>query len=194
LVRAAPVVRIPFGDYSNASRLLDTGAEAIIAPMINTPDDAIAFAKAMKYPPLGARSWGPHRALPLSGLNDKDYFTSANDLTLAFAMIETRAALRNIVAILDTPGIDGVFVGPSDLSITLTDGALMDPMHPEVDKALDMVAEVAKARGKIAAAHCVTAERAVNLAGRGFHFLGVTSDVAILSLGATATTRILKAS
>jgi 4-hydroxy-2-oxoheptanedioate aldolase len=137
------------------------------------------------------RSWGPHRALAFAGLSEKDYLHTANDLTLALAMIETREAFRNVIAILETDGIDGVFVGPSDLSITLTNGTVQNPMHPEVDEALNVIADVAKKRGKIAGAHCFTAERAVALSRRGFSFLGVASDLGILSLGATATMKTL---
>lgn len=190
-VGVAPVVRIPVGDYANASRLLDAGAEAIIAPMINTPEDAAQFVAAMKYPPLGARSWGPHRAIPLSGLGELDYLHAANESTLAFAMIETRAAFRNIIAILETPGIDGVFVGPSDLSLAFTNGVVMNPLHPEVDTALNVVADVAKKVGKIAGAHCSTPERALDLSQRGFNFLGVSNDLALLGIGSATIMKTL---
>src|ERR1700733_1004008 len=91
---AAPVVRVPLSDFATASRALDFGAEGIISPMINTPADARAFVAATKYPPLGERSWGPHRATMLAGLADqKVYLKDGNDLTFTLAMIETRAAL-----------------------------------------------------------------------------------------------------
>src|ERR1700692_2467495 len=125
----APVVRVPLGDFATASRALDFGAEAIISPMINTPADARAFVAATKYPPQGERSWGPHRATMLAGLADqKVYLTEGNALTFTFAMIETRAALDNVAAIAGTPGIDGLFLGPSDLSIALSQGATIDPL------------------------------------------------------------------
>jgi 4-hydroxy-2-oxoheptanedioate aldolase len=190
-VGSAPVVRIPVGDNASASRLLDAGAEAVIAPMINAPEDASSFVSFMKYPPVGARSWGPHRAIPLSGLNDREYLGSANELTLAFAMIETRAAFRNIVSIVETPGIDGVFVGPSDLSLTLSNGAVQNPALPEVNAALDVIADVAHKNGKIAGVHCATAERAVELSRRGYRFLGVANDLALLSTGSAAALKVL---
>ena len=103
------------------SRALDFGAEGIIAPMINTAADARAFAAAAKYPPVGERSWGPHRATTLAGLADQSvYLREANDHVITLAMIETRTALGNLDAIVDTPGIDGLFLGPSDLSIALS--------------------------------------------------------------------------
>ena len=91
--------------------------------MINTPADARAFAAAAKYPPIGERSWGPHRATTLAGLPDQSvYLREANDHVVTLAMIETRTALDNLDAIVDTPGIDGLFLGPSDLSIALSGG------------------------------------------------------------------------
>src|SRR5215470_7107963 len=135
---AAPLVRVPFGDFALVSRVLDFGAEGIIAPMINTPADARAFAAAAKFPPLGERSWGPHRATMLAGIADqRDYLRAANELILTLAMIETRTALENLATIAETPGIDGLFLGPSDLSIALSQGATLDPMSEIVDRELE---------------------------------------------------------
>src|SRR3984957_6658584 len=120
---AAPVVRVPVADFALVSRALDFGAQGIIAPMINPAADARAFAAAAKYPPIGERSWGPHRVTSLAGLTDQSvYLREANDNVITLAMIETGTALGNLEAIVDTPGIDGLFLGPSDLSIALSDG------------------------------------------------------------------------
>src|SRR5580692_9417044 len=137
----APVVRVPLGDFATASRALDFGAEAIISPMINTPADARAFVAATKYPPLGERSWGPHRATMLGEMADqKVYLKDGNEITFTLAMIETRTALDNVVAIAQTPGIDGLFLGPADLSIALSNGATVDPMSGDVDRELERIA------------------------------------------------------
>jgi 4-hydroxy-2-oxoheptanedioate aldolase len=190
---AAPVVRVPLGDFATASRALDFGAEAIISPMINTPADARAFVAATKYPPLGERSWGPHRATMLAGLADqKVYLTQGNALTFTFAMIETRAALDNVAAIAATPGIDGLFLGPADLSIALSQGASVDPMSGDVDRELERIIEAARKAGKIMGAYCHTAERAVALAKRGVRFLAVGSDLGFLRAGAAAALKALK--
>jgi 4-hydroxy-2-oxoheptanedioate aldolase len=193
LTGAAPVVRIPLGDFSVASRVLDFGAEAVIAPMINTPADARALVMATKYPPIGERSWGPHRATTLGGIDDqKVYLRDANDLTIVFAMIETRTALTNLDAIVAEPGIDGVFVGPSDLSIALSNGAVLDPVSAEVEREVDTILAAAKKANKIAGAYCATAERALELKRRGFRFLAIGSDVGFLRVGTTAVTKALK--
>src|SRR6202050_4379819 len=135
---AAPIVRVPLNDFALVSRALDFGGEGIIAPMINTPADAKAFAAAAKFPPLGERSWGPHRAMALGGVADMATFLrEANDHVITLAMIEPRTALQNVEALINTPGIDGFFLGPSDLSIALSNGKTLDPGAKEVDAALD---------------------------------------------------------
>jgi 4-hydroxy-2-oxoheptanedioate aldolase len=190
---AAPVVRIPLGDFATASRALDFGAEGIISPMINSAADARAFVAATKYPPLGERSWGPHRATMLAELADqKVYLNEGNEVTFTLAMIETRAALDNVAAIAATPGIDGLFLGPSDLSIALSQGATIDPLSGDVDRELERIADAARKAGKILGAYCHSADRAVALARRGVRFLAVGSDLGFLRAGTAAVLKVLK--
>jgi 4-hydroxy-2-oxoheptanedioate aldolase len=191
---AAPLVRVPWGDFALVSRVLDFGAEGIIAPMINTPADARAFAAAAKFPPIGERSWGPHRATTLAGLSDQSiYLREANDHVVTLAMIETRTALQNFDAIMETPGIDGFFLGPSDLSIALSEGKTIDPLSKEVDRELDRMITGAQRAKKIPGAYCHSAERAVALAKRGVRFAAVSSDLAMLRAGAAAAMKVLRA-
>jgi 4-hydroxy-2-oxoheptanedioate aldolase len=178
------IARIPLGDFSTASRVVDAGAAAVIAPMINSRSEARQFADFMKFPPLGQRSWGPRGVLPLSGYDTADYLRNANAFTLAIAMVETRPALAALDDILATPGIDGVFVGPSDLSIALSDGALVDAQSAAVDEALTKIVAAAKAHGKFAGAFCHTGERANELARRGFTLCSVSTDQLLLRLAA----------
>jgi 4-hydroxy-2-oxoheptanedioate aldolase len=190
---AAPIVRVPVGDFATVSRVLDFGAEGIIAPMINTPADARALVASAKYPPIGERSWGPHRATTLAGLPDQTvYLREANDHVVTLAMIETRTALQNLDAIVDTPGVDGLFLGPSDLSIALSDGKNLDPLSKEVDRELDRIIAAAHRTNKIPGAYCHSAERAAALAKRGMRFLAVMSDLAFLRAGAAAALKVLK--
>lgn len=189
---AAPLARVPLGDFAVVSRVLDFGAEGVIAPMINNADDARQFAAAAKYPPLGERSSGPLRALMLNDMELTDYVAKANDAIITLAMIETRQALRNLDAILATPGIDAVFIGPSDLSLALTDGKTLDPHSKEVDEAVDTIGAAAKHAGKIAGAYTANAERANELAARGFRFLAVASDTAFLRAGIGSSWKALK--
>jgi 4-hydroxy-2-oxoheptanedioate aldolase len=190
---AAPLVRVPVGDFALVSRALDFGAEGIIAPMINTAADARAFAAAAKYPPVGERSWGPHRVTSLAGLADQSvYLREANDNVITLAMIETRTALANMDAIIDTAGIDGLFLGPSDLSIALSDGQSLDPLSKDVERELDRIVAACERAGKVPGAFCHTAERAAALKKRGMRFLAVMSDIAMLRAGAAAAVTLLK--
>jgi 4-hydroxy-2-oxoheptanedioate aldolase len=184
---AAALVRVPVGEFATVSRALDFGAEGVIAPMINTPADARAYVACAKFPPVGERSWGPHRATTLANMPDqKVYLREANELTVTFAMIETQTALNNVEAIAATPGIDALFLGPADLSIALSNGGNVDPLSSEVDRELERIIAAAGKAGKIMGAYCHSAERAVALAKRGIRFLAVGSDMAFLRAGAAA--------
>ena len=190
---SAPVVRVPLGAFATASRALDFGAEGIIAPMINTVADAKAFVGAAKFPPLGERSWGPTRAMTLANISDpKQYLNEANAATVTLAMIETKTAMANLDAIAAVPGIDVLFVGPSDLSIGLTDGKELDPHSGTVEAALDKIVAACRKAGKIAGLYCANAERAVACAKRGVRFLAVGSDLGFLRAGTAAQFKMLK--
>lgn len=190
---AAAVVRTPVADFSAASRALDNGADAVIAPMINTAADARALVAATKFPPTGERSWGPQRAMTLAGLSDiKAYLREANNLTLTFAMIETPTALENVEAIAATAGIDALFVGPWDLSIALFRGTDVNPNAPIVAQALDRVLAAAAKAGKFAGIYCSNAEEALAAAARGFRFVIAGNDHGFLRSGASASLLGLK--
>jgi 4-hydroxy-2-oxoheptanedioate aldolase len=178
------MVRVPVGEFATASRFLDAGVSGVIAPMINTIEDARRFASFMKFPPNGERSWGPHGALALSGLSPSDYFQTANGLSVSFAMVETREALAIIDDILAVPGIDGIFIGPSDLSIALSQGRDMNPASAEVEKALDFALSRVRAANKVVGIYAATGARAAELVRKGFHLISIASDAALLRAGA----------
>jgi 4-hydroxy-2-oxoheptanedioate aldolase len=195
VVRAIPLIaaagkpalaRIPVGEFQTASKILDAGASGIVAPMINTVEDARRFAGFMKFPPVGERSWGPLGAMTLSGLAPADYLSRANGFSVSFAMIETREALANLDDILAVPGLDGIFMGPSDLSITLSRGSTLDVHGAEVEKALDHALARARAAGKLAGAYSATGERAAEFVKRGFSYIALGSDTTALRAGAQA--------
>jgi 4-hydroxy-2-oxoheptanedioate aldolase len=179
-------VRPPVGDFAFASRALDAGAVGIVAPMINTIEDAKELAASCKYPPQGERSWGPYRATGLFGREMNDYLHSANEMTLAIAMVETREALDILDDILSVPGIDGVFVGPSDLSIALSKGGHVNQFAADVDDALTHVATRARAHGKIASCFSMTGKRAAEMLARGFHMSSIATDQVLLKTAAKA--------
>jgi 4-hydroxy-2-oxoheptanedioate aldolase len=190
---SSPIVRVPLNDFGFVSRALDFGAEAIIAPMINSAADARLFASVAKYPPLGERSWGPQCAMSLQGLSvASEYLRDANTGTLTLAMIETPQALANVDAIAATPGIDALFIGPYDLSTSLSAGKAQDIDAPEVDQAIDRICAAATKAGKIPGIYCRDASRALAMSKRGFKFVTVGSDQGLLREGAAAQIKALK--
>src|SRR3990172_7455434 len=125
-----PFVRVPWNDPSVIMKYLDAGAYGVIVPMIQTRADAEAAVAACRYPPEGMRSAGPFRASLYAG---PDYLAEANREVACVVMIETPQALDNLDAIASVPGVDALYIGPSDLSQALGLGARYDannPKHP----------------------------------------------------------------
>ena len=184
------LVRLPVDAGGLASRVLDFGAVGVICPMVNTAADARRLVSYVKFPPLGGRSWGPRRAIPLSGLSGPEYLLRANELTLAIAMIETQQALDNLDAILATPGIDGVFVGPSDLAVSLSEGISLQ--SAKVSPALDIVAARAKAAGKFAGVFAINPAYASDCSGRGYSFIALMQDAMFMQQAADAAVEAVR--
>ncbi len=180
------IVRIPVGQFAVASRVLDLGAAGVIAPMINSKADAAAFASFMKYPPIGERSWGPTIASGLTGTEGNEYLKAGNANSVAIAMVETREALAALDDILATPGIDAIFVGPSDLSIALSHGANVDPGRKDVADALDHVLARCHAHGKAACCFAPSPLISRDLAKKGYDLMAIGTDFGQLRSGARA--------
>ncbi len=178
------IVRVPVGEFALASQLLDAGASGILAPMINNGADARRLVDFVKYPPLGQRSWGPRTALPLSGLDAAAYHKTANAMTQAIAMIETRAAVEALDDILAVEGVDGVFVGPSDLSIALSGGVSVEPRGAALMTEARRVAERAKAHEKYAAMFCFDGADAHAMLALGYRLCTIASDHALMRTAA----------
>ena len=142
-----PLARATWNDPAQIMRLLDAGAYGIICPMINSRAEAEAFVGACRYPPLGFRSLGPTRARVYAGA---DYAEHANDTIIALAMVETQKALDNLEAILTTPGLDGVFVGPNDLRLSLTGKTGEDLNDPILLDGLERIVNVTQENGRVA--------------------------------------------
>lgn len=181
-----PIVRVPVGRFDMASRALDFGAEAVIAPMINTVEDARRFAAAMKYPPTGERSWGPTFAMPRAGASSQqEWLETANARTLSFAMVETRAALAILDTILGVDGIDGVLVGPSDFSIAWSEGRTVDPGLEDMMSAIEAIAEKTRAAGKHAAIYVVDPTLVGRFHAVGYRLFALGSEAGYMAHGAT---------
>ncbi len=174
------VARVPTRDHPLASRLLDAGAGAVIMPMVNSAADARALVEATKFPPLGMRSWGPHTAVTFSRLDRTAYLHQANEFTLAFAMIETEEAVTHLDAILTTPGIDGIFIGPSALSVSLTRGRHVEATQPPLVAMLEKVLVLVLRHGKFAGIFAGNADQAREYAARGFKLVAMGTDLGFL--------------
>jgi 4-hydroxy-2-oxoheptanedioate aldolase len=137
--KAVPMVRVPDNDPWVIQKLLDMGAYGVICPMIDTREQCEAFVRAMRYPPQGERSFGPARGLLYGG---EDYAKRANETLLSWAMIETETALANCEAIAAVEGLSGLYIGPSDLSLTL-EGAVATPLSPRIVKEVKRIITIA---------------------------------------------------
>jgi 4-hydroxy-2-oxoheptanedioate aldolase len=181
-----PMARVPWNDPASIMRVLDCGAYGIICPMINTKAEAEAFVSAGRYPPLGARSAGPFRASQYAGA---DYIQHANDEILLIAMIETREAVKNLPDILSVKGLDGVYVGPSDLSLSLGKPPTLDPSDPEVLGAMKTIVETTRKKGLIAGVHTDGPKTAAKRYAEGYQFCTLINDVRLLAVAAQSAVR-----
>jgi 4-hydroxy-2-oxoheptanedioate aldolase len=176
-----PLARVPWNDPAIIMRLLDAGVYGIICPMINSRAEAQAFVGACRYPPAGYRSYGPIRALTYAG---EDYASHANETVITLAMIETAQALKNLDDILSTPGLDGLYIGPADLSMGLGLADLANFQNPELLRALDTILNAAARHNVIPGIHANTPENAILLSERGFRFVTPANDTVLLRAAA----------
>lgn len=183
------LVRPPLEDFAMVSRALDVGAAGIVCPMINTKQDAEKLVAAAKFPPIGGRSWGAYLGQSMLGLEKGEYLAQANGLNASFAMIETEQALGNIDEICSVAGIDGVFVGPNDLCISLTKGQAADVNHPSVQAALPKILAAAKSAGKFAGIYTGSVEQVKQYGNMGFSLMPAITDVSFLAQGVENTAR-----
>jgi 4-hydroxy-2-oxoheptanedioate aldolase len=180
------MARVPWLEPGIIMKALDAGAYGIICPMVNSAEEAARFVSYMRYPPLGQRSFGPTRVSFAAGAN---YAGEANDNMLAFAMIETAEGMANLDAIAATKGLDGIYVGPADLTLSLTQGRLapgFDREEPEIIAALQTIVAASKKNGIRAALHCGTPEYAARAIGWGFDMTTVGGDSRFLAAAAGA--------
>jgi 4-hydroxy-2-oxoheptanedioate aldolase len=186
---ATAVVRPPWNDSVTIKRVLDAGAQSIIVPFVQNAAEARAAVAASRYPPRGIRGVAASTRAGRYG-RVAGYLNKADAEMCVLVQIETRTGLDNIEAIAAVEGVDGIFIGPSDLSAAL--GHLGNPTHPDVDTAIfDAAARVKKA-GKPAGFLTSNVELAQRCFAAGFGFVAVGSDVNILVRGADALVKTFK--
>ncbi|MCB9077109.1 MAG: 2,4-dihydroxyhept-2-ene-1,7-dioic acid aldolase [Anaerolineaceae bacterium] len=184
-----PLARVPWNEPGIIMKLLDAGAYGIICPMINNRAEAEAFVDACRYAPEGYRSVGPTRARVYGG---GDYQTQANKTIITMAMIETAEALENVEAIVSVSGLDAIYIGPADLSLSLTGAVQVDYTEPDLLAVLDTILAVAQKHDVVAGIHTSSPEFAQKMIDTGFQLVTVSSDSGLLRDAAEATVVKLK--
>jgi len=177
------LVRVEANNATPIGRALDAGAAGVIVPLVDTAADAAAAVSSAKYGPEGKRSYGPMRSALRIGPTPAD----ANAATVVLVMIETAAGLANVEEICATPGLDGVYVGPSDLMLALGGEVPGDPaLATEFEAALVRVREAAAAAGIAAGIHTMDGASAAKRLAEGYTFASVSSDLTHLEDAAAA--------
>lgn len=176
-----PIARVPWNEPGIIGKHLDAGAQGIIIPMVNTPEQAKAAVDACHFPPLGSRSHGPTGV----AARYENYVPNAIDKIAVVPMVETVEALVNVDAIVATPGVDAVYVGPSDLSISLGFGPGNHDDKPEFVQALETIVTACKNAGVVPGIHSNGTLTPIRLE-MGFRMITVTADVVALRSGINA--------
>jgi 4-hydroxy-2-oxoheptanedioate aldolase len=184
---AVPMVRVPWNEPGIIGKVLDAGAMGVICPMVNTEAEARALVQYCKYPPAGTRSNGPIRAGAYGSAGA--YQKTANDEILVIPMIETKTAIENIGKILDVPGIDGIYIGPSDLSFSLGKEPKLDVEDPEILAIYDMLLAETGKRGIAAGLHNGTPAYAKRMIEKGFKLVTIANEVGLMVQAATAAVK-----
>ena len=186
-----PLVRVPWNDSAVIMKALDAGAYGVIVPMINSRQEALNAVAACRYPPDGQRSFGPIRAALYAG---NGYAQEANGQIACIAMIETKHALDNLEDIVTTPGLDGVYIGPSDLALALglaPDGDNSAPVH---EATVTKIFETARSHGLAVGIHTWSAAFSERYLTQGFNFVTLGSDIGFMAKMAMSDLRSVRKS
>jgi 4-hydroxy-2-oxoheptanedioate aldolase len=170
------ICRVPWNDPIPVMKALDAGFEAIICPMINTREEAEKFGSYARYAPRGVRSFGPTRSLNVFG---PSYSAVANDQVLTFAMVETETAVKNLEEILAVPEIDGVYIGPADLTLSMGFAPSIMVTEPKVIDAIEHIRAVTKRKNKFVGLHCSSGTAVAEMLAGGFDLATISTDIRI---------------
>jgi 4-hydroxy-2-oxoheptanedioate aldolase len=179
-----PLARVPEGNHFLIKRALDSGAWGIVAPMVNTVEQAKTIIAAAKYPPVGNRSLGGSWHAMNFGAEAGDYYKQANDEILVVLQTESPLGIQNAEAIYSLPGVDAIFVGPVDLRANLGKPDGTPATDAEFEAALRRVVDIGKKTGTPTGMHAMTPEVAVQRAAQGMQFLAVSSDLRMMTIEA----------
>ena len=172
---STPMARVPWLEPGIIMKLLDAGAFGIICPMVNTRADAERLAHYYaNYAPVGTRSFGPTRAMLVY---DGGYVAKASDTVVTLAMVETAEALENVEAMTQTPGLTGVYIGPSDLALSMGHTPKLDPEEPSVVEAVKRILAACKDAGIRCGIHCLAPSYAKRMLDMDFDLVTLGSDI-----------------
>lgn len=174
---APTLCRVSWNDPAAIMKALDAGFTGLICPMINTREQAVQFSSACRYAPLGHRSFGPTRAVQVHGAG---YAREANEFILALAMIETAEAMENLEEILDVEGIDGVYIGPADLGLSLGFAPSLLP-EPPVLEAIGLIRDKVVRAGKAVGIHCGSPAMVREMLAGGFGLASLLTDARLFT-------------
>ena len=185
-----PLARVNWNEPGQIMKILDAGAYGIICPMVSNRKEAENFVQACMYPPRGYRSYGPIRGLVYGG---PDYADEANNEILKFAMIETKESLDNLDEIMQTPGLDGIYIGPADLSLAIGEKPSFD--KPEGDPVYEVIMKIlehAKKNKMIAGIQNGQPEYADKMIKKGFQLVTIGTDQRFMTAAAKAALSIIR--
>ena len=185
-----PLARVNWNEPGQIMKILDAGAYGIICPMVSNRKEAENFVQACMYPPKGYRSYGPIRGLVYGG---PDYADEANNEILKFAMIETKESLDNLDEIMQTPGLDGIYIGPADLSLALGEKPSFDkPEGDPVYQVIMKILEHAKKNKIIAGIQNAQPEYADKMIKKGFQLVTIGTDQRLMIAAAKNALSIIR--
>jgi len=185
-----PLARVNWNEPGQIMKILDAGAYGIICPMVSNRKEAENFVQACMYPPRGYRSYGPIRGLVYGG---PDYADEANNEILKFAMIETKESLDNLDEIMQTPGLDGIYIGPADLSLAIGEKPSFDkPEGDPVYKVIMKILEHAKKNKVIAGIQNAQPEYAHYMIKKGFQLVTIGTDQRFMTAASKAALSIIR--
>jgi 4-hydroxy-2-oxoheptanedioate aldolase len=181
LCGGTPITRVPWNEPGIIGKLLDAGSHGVIVPMVNTREQAEAVARSARYAPAGSRSWGP----VMAGMRHDDNRSWAEANVAVIPMIETAEAIANLDEILSVDGIDAIYVGPADLSISLGLGPYGNDGEPVFDEALATIVAACQRHGVVPGIHA-TGPLTPRRREQGFRMITVTSDALAIRAGFTS--------
>jgi len=185
-----PLARVNWNEPGQIMKILDAGAYGIICPMVSNRKEAEKFVQACMYPPKGYRSYGPIRGLVYGG---PDYADEANNEILKFAMIETKESLDNLDEIMQTPGLDGIYIGPADLSLAVGEKPSFD--KPEGDPVYEVIMKIldhAQKNKVIAGIQNAQPEYAQKMIKKGFQLVTIGTDQRFMTAAAKSALSIIR--